>query len=107
MKLNYNKPKNQLIRNQNFEMSVKGMWYQYSTGTWLERSDPNWDVKSHHSTHFDSLGDFYFKQYPSNTERFPKSEKALVKYLKRHTELDGKQIRVSTKWVGHFLEVQM
>lgn len=109
MKLEYNKPKGQRIRKQFDSIDVLGPncnWYQYSTGTWVDNDSENYDKNSHHSSHH-SVGTYLSNQYPQVTEKFPRTEKALIRYLKRHTELKGTRVRVSTRWVGHYLEVQL
>lgn len=106
MKLKYNKGKNALIRRQNDSMCVRGMWYQFSTGTWVERDDPEYDEDSLHTSHHGVSSEFYYKRYNFRPDNFPKTERALKKYLKRHPELHGKEITVMTRYSGHFLKVQ-
>lgn len=109
MKLIYNKSKGQRIRKQFDYIDVIGPdcnWYQYSTGTWTDNDSVNYDVNSHHSSHHSACS-YPSTLYPQVTEKFPRTEKALIRYLKRHTELKGKRIRVGTRWVGHYLEVQL
>lgn len=109
MKLKYNMPKGQRIRKQFDSIDVLGSncnWYQYSTGTWTDNEHATYDEHSHHSSHH-SVGTYPSRLYPTVTEKFPKTEKALIRYLKRHPELKGLRVRVSTRYVGHYLEVQL
>ena len=110
MKLQYNKPKGQRIRKQFDSIYVlvsNCYWYQYSTATWVDNTDAEYDANSHHSSHHSYGSSYLSSSYPQVTEKFPRTEKALIRYLKRHTELKGLRVRVSTRWVGHYLEVQL
>lgn len=109
MNFEYNKPKGQRIRKQFDSIDVLGQdrnWYQYSTGTWSDSEKPDYDVNSYHASHHDKCS-YPGSLYPTVQDPFPKTEKALVRYFKRHPELQGKRVRVLTRWDGHFLEVQL
>ncbi len=111
MKLKYNKPKGQRIRNQNMHIEVEGpvsLWWQHSNSKWAALGGGDYDENSLHSSSH-SVGDEKMaKRYAyTKIEKFPTTEKALINYLKRHIELKGYKVYVDTGWVGHSLEVQL
>lgn len=100
MEIRFNQPKGLRILNQFHWIDViepdnaESLWFEHSSLTWVPRS--KWDPKSVHSNHHD-VGD----------KGFPRTFKALLKYLKRHKELKGCKVLAYSRFVGHYIEVQL
>lgn len=100
MKIRFNKRKGERILNQLDFIEVLGseyansLWFEYTSKKWVARE--KWDPKSIHSNNH-GYGD----------PGFPRTFKALIKYLKKHDEIKGCRVKVYTRYVGHFLEVQL
>lgn len=119
MKITFNKPKGQRILKQIDSISIErgagetnlpSLWWQVSTEEWITMNDEKCDPNSHHLSHHSVYDyDFHKKEYPTTTERAPKTFKALINYVKRHPELKGKGYKIvaSTRWVGHFITIEL
>ena len=101
MKLIYKAPKGQRIKNQFDCISVwtregeKSLWWQRSTDTWVEDFGPGFDPKSGRSSHHNCWDN-----------GFPRTEKALLRYLERHIDsLGGRDVFIATRWQGHTVTV--
>lgn len=98
MKLKYEAPKGKRIKKQFTDIHVKGdMWWQCSTQEWVSSDSQNYDEKSCHSSHYS-----FVMLYGRGC---PRSEKALIKYLKKHKELFGLEVTILTNWIGYNVTV--
>lgn len=101
MKLKYSQRKQLRVKNQFDSVTVwtrdgeSSMWWQESTQSWVCANSDEWDENSYHFSH-----------HSKGQKGFPRTEKAVLNYLKRHEkELHGRDVVIDTRWVGHYAEV--